>query len=252
MAVIVQQQIEPEAAGVAFSVDPVTGSRSRIVIESCRGLGEALVSGQVQPDRILLRKKNLELIRQNLVADEPSLDLKSAQRLARSAFGASRNAWAARRISNGRSATARSGFSRPGPSRLSREPKPWEDRQVWTNPNLGEVFPEVVTPMTYSVVVAHVPAAVRLGPSAVRRRPAPQSADRSGGRPDLLQHQHRPRGRAAVHFSRQGRRHEQPVRRRAEPALRTGRIRHLRGGPAGPGVHLAQVHRSPGPESFAT
>ncbi len=62
MAVIVQQQIEPEAAGVAFSVDPVTGSRSRIVIESCRGLGEALVSGQVQPDRILLRKKNLELI----------------------------------------------------------------------------------------------------------------------------------------------------------------------------------------------
>ena len=57
MAVIVQQQIEPEAAGVAFSVDPVTGSRSRIVIESCRGLGEALVSGQVQPDRILLRKR---------------------------------------------------------------------------------------------------------------------------------------------------------------------------------------------------
>jgi phosphoenolpyruvate synthase/pyruvate phosphate dikinase len=62
MAVIVQQQVEPEAAGVAFSVDPVTGSYSRIVIESCRGLGEALVSGQVQPDRIVLRKKSLELI----------------------------------------------------------------------------------------------------------------------------------------------------------------------------------------------
>ncbi|MGE5295429.1 MAG: PEP/pyruvate-binding domain-containing protein, partial [Solirubrobacterales bacterium] len=39
MAVIVQQQIEPDAAGVAFTLDPVTGSRSRIVIESCRGLG---------------------------------------------------------------------------------------------------------------------------------------------------------------------------------------------------------------------
>ena len=47
MAVVVQRQIEPEAAGVAFSVDPVTGSPSRIVIESCPGLGEALVSGQV-------------------------------------------------------------------------------------------------------------------------------------------------------------------------------------------------------------
>jgi len=32
MAVIIQRQIEPDAAGVAFTLDPVTGSRSRIVI----------------------------------------------------------------------------------------------------------------------------------------------------------------------------------------------------------------------------
>jgi pyruvate,water dikinase len=152
MAVIVQQQIEPQAAGVAFSVDPVTGSRSRIVIESCRGLGEALVSGQVQPDRILLRKGNLELIRQNLVAQEPSLNLKSAQKLARCVrriekrLGGPQDVeWAIR--------DGALWFLQARPITALPQPKPWEDRQVWSNPNVSEVFPEVVTPLTYSVVL---------------------------------------------------------------------------------------------------
>ncbi len=151
MAVIVQQQIEPEAAGVAFSVDPVTGSRSRIVIESCRGLGEALVSGQVQPDRILLRKKNLELIRQNLVAEEPSLNLKSARKLGRSVrrlekrlVGPQDVEWAIR--------DGTLWFLQARPITALPELKPWEDRQVWTNLNLGEVAPDAMTPMTYSVI----------------------------------------------------------------------------------------------------
>jgi phosphohistidine swiveling domain-containing protein len=152
MAVIVQQQIEPQAAGVAFGADPVTGSRSRIVIESCRGLGEALVSGRVQPDRILLRKKNLELIRQNLAGDEPSLDLKSAQKLAHSVRRIEKRLdcppdveWA---LGDGTL-----WFLQARPITALPAPKPWEDRQVWANPNLSEVFPEVVTPLTYSVVL---------------------------------------------------------------------------------------------------
>jgi phosphohistidine swiveling domain-containing protein len=151
MAVIVQQQIEPDAAGVAFSVDPVTGSRSRIVIESCRGLGEALVSGQVQPDRILLRKKNLEVIRQNFVAEEPSLALRPVRRLARSVRRIERRLgtpqdveWAFR--------DGKLWFLQARPITALPAPKPWEDRQVWANPNVSEVFPEVVTPLTYSVV----------------------------------------------------------------------------------------------------
>lgn len=152
MAVIVQRQIEPEAAGVAFTVDPVTGSRSRIVIESGRGLGEALVSGEVQPDRILLRKKNLELIRQHLVATEPSLDLRSAQRLGRSVrrvekrLGSPQDVeWAIR--------DGTLWFLQARPITAIPEPKPWEDRQVWTNLNLGEVAPDVMTPMTYTVIM---------------------------------------------------------------------------------------------------
>jgi pyruvate,water dikinase len=153
MAVIVQRQIEPAAAGVAFTVDPVTGSRSRIVIESCRGLGEALVSGQVQPDRFVLRKKSLELVRRSFVANEPSLDLKSAQRLAlavrriESRLGCPQDVeWAIR--------DGTLWFLQARPITAIPQPKPWEDRQVWTNPNVSEVFPDVLTPMTYSVVAA--------------------------------------------------------------------------------------------------
>jgi pyruvate,water dikinase len=150
MAVIVQWQIEPEAAGVAFTVDPVTGSRSRIVIESCRGLGEALVSGQVQPDRTILRKKNLELVRQNLTADELSLDLKSARRLARCVRRIERKLGCAQDVEW----AIRDGtlwFLQVRPITAIPEPKPWEDRQVWTNVNTGEIAPDVMTPVTWSM-----------------------------------------------------------------------------------------------------
>jgi phosphohistidine swiveling domain-containing protein len=174
MAVIVQQQIEPEAAGVAFSADPVTGSRSRIVIESCRGLGEALVSGQVQPDRILLRKKNRKLIRQNLVASEPSLDVKSARRLARSVRRLEKRLGCPQDIEW----ALRDGtlwFLQARPISALPALKPWEDRQVWANPNVSEVFPEVVTPLTYSVVLLMFQplfaSVLRLFGADVRRSP---------------------------------------------------------------------------------
>ncbi len=151
MAVIVQRQIEPDAAGVAFTLDPITGSRSRIVIESCRGLGEALVSGKVQPDRILLRKKNLSLIRQSVVADEPSLDLQSARRLGRAVRRIERKLgspqdveWA---ICDGEL-----WFLQARPITAIPQLKSWEDRQAWANTNTGEVMPDVTTPVTWSMI----------------------------------------------------------------------------------------------------
>lgn len=51
MAVIVQLMLDASAAGVAFTVDPVTGADDEVLIEACRGLGDALVAGQVDPDR---------------------------------------------------------------------------------------------------------------------------------------------------------------------------------------------------------
>jgi pyruvate,water dikinase len=50
MAVLIQPMIEAEAAGVAFSIDPVTGRR-HVVVEAVEGLGEQLVSGAATPER---------------------------------------------------------------------------------------------------------------------------------------------------------------------------------------------------------
>jgi pyruvate,water dikinase len=50
MAVLIQPMIAAEAAGVAFTVDPVSG-RQRTVVEAVEGLGERLVSGAATPER---------------------------------------------------------------------------------------------------------------------------------------------------------------------------------------------------------
>jgi pyruvate,water dikinase len=50
MAVVVQQMIFPQAAGVLFTADPVTSNRKVVSIEASFGLGEALVAGLVNAD----------------------------------------------------------------------------------------------------------------------------------------------------------------------------------------------------------
>ncbi len=54
LAVLVQQMVESEASGVLFTANPLTGRRSEHVIEATMGLGEALVSGMVEPDRYVV------------------------------------------------------------------------------------------------------------------------------------------------------------------------------------------------------
>ncbi len=50
MAVVVQQMVFPQAAGVIFTADPVTSNRKVASVEACFGLGEALVSGRGNAD----------------------------------------------------------------------------------------------------------------------------------------------------------------------------------------------------------
>src|SRR5262249_15184535 len=50
LAVVVQQMVEAEAAGVLFTANPVSGHRGQMVLDAVPGLGEALVGGQVTPD----------------------------------------------------------------------------------------------------------------------------------------------------------------------------------------------------------
>lgn len=50
MAVLIQPMVQADAAGVAFTANPVTGNRDEIVVSAVRGVGERLVSGHATPD----------------------------------------------------------------------------------------------------------------------------------------------------------------------------------------------------------
>ena len=55
MAVVVQQMVFPEVAGVLFTADPVTSNRKVVCVEASFGLGEAVVSGLVNADTFKVR-----------------------------------------------------------------------------------------------------------------------------------------------------------------------------------------------------
>ncbi|WP_083458596.1 phosphoenolpyruvate synthase [Sandaracinus amylolyticus] len=58
IAVVVQRLVESERAGVMFTADPSTGERGHVVIEASWGLGEAVVSGMVEPDTYVVDKSS--------------------------------------------------------------------------------------------------------------------------------------------------------------------------------------------------
>jgi pyruvate,water dikinase len=55
MAVLVQKMVPADAAGVAFTANPVSGDRNEVIINAVRGLGERLVSGEASPDEWTVR-----------------------------------------------------------------------------------------------------------------------------------------------------------------------------------------------------
>jgi phosphohistidine swiveling domain-containing protein len=176
MAVIVQALVAADTSGVIFTTDPVNGRRGSIVIEACFGLGEALVSGKLTPDRFVVNKSNLKLlsqtisekkiecvletnglVKENTVPAERSniscLDEKKVKRLAKVArkieteFGSPQDIeWAIYRkkifLLQSRPITA-----------LPPE-KSWEDRQIWCCNPAKEVMPDVVTPASLSLIEA--------------------------------------------------------------------------------------------------
>ena len=62
ISVGVQKMVDAKAAGVTFTINPVTGEEDQIVIEANWGLGETVVAGEVTPDHYVVDKKSLHII----------------------------------------------------------------------------------------------------------------------------------------------------------------------------------------------
>ena len=67
ISVGVQKMVNAKAAGVMFTLNPVTGDRNQIVIEANWGLGESVVSGAVTPDYFVVDKNTMQIIERKIV-----------------------------------------------------------------------------------------------------------------------------------------------------------------------------------------
>jgi pyruvate,water dikinase len=163
MAVIVQAMVPSEISGVLFTSDPTSYASGRLVIEAARGLGEKVVSGRVVPERLILAKPSLEIMErtpgQAPDGERPAasgaateiLDDVTARRLAKLSLRAEGILgspldieWA---VCHGEVYLLQA-----RPITTKAPVRTWEDRQVWVNINTGEVFPDVTTPITWSVI----------------------------------------------------------------------------------------------------
>jgi len=66
MGVVVQRQGKAQAAGVLFTLNPLTGREEEMVVEAAWGLGEAVVSGRVTPDHYVINARDRQVLSRDI------------------------------------------------------------------------------------------------------------------------------------------------------------------------------------------
>lgn len=89
LAVVVQRMVDAESAGVLFTADPVTGRRRQAVLDAAPGLGDAVVSGAVDPDHFVIDTATGRILdrRRGIPAAEEPASLADRQVLALASLG---------------------------------------------------------------------------------------------------------------------------------------------------------------------
>lgn len=161
MAVLVQEMVPADAAGVLFTVNPADGGANRLVIEAVPGLGDRLVSGQVTPDCLALEKPSLRLLTPPSANATPALSESMARKLGSLAleverlFGQPQDVeWAIRDdrvflLQSRPVTTPLLPATRSSQPTLTDSGAPTD---LWTNANVIEALPDVVTPMSWSLM----------------------------------------------------------------------------------------------------
>jgi phosphohistidine swiveling domain-containing protein len=178
IAVVVQQLVLAEAAGVMFTVDPVSGADDQVVISANWGLGESVVAGEVTPDTALVDRASGRLVSYHAGAKEtmtvadgggvrvtntPS-DLRSAAVLSpNQAAELTRTGLAIEKL-YGQPMDIEWALAAGEVSVVQARPitivpgsgERWNDSlegdYLWSNGNLGEALPDVMTPVTWSFI----------------------------------------------------------------------------------------------------
>ena len=75
MAVVIQPMLHADAAGVAYSIHPVTGRSTQVAINAIFGLATPLVDGEMMPDHFVVEvndRREPAFVRRRVIADKPS------------------------------------------------------------------------------------------------------------------------------------------------------------------------------------
>ncbi|MBL4812812.1 MAG: hypothetical protein JKX69_10780 [Rhodobacteraceae bacterium] len=144
-AIIIQRMIDAQSAGVAFSADPVTGQRGHVVLSAVSGLGEALVSGEVDGEDWTIGAQIQAPQEPKVLTQDQACEVAKLARAAEAAFGRPQDIeWA---------------FDAEGlhilqarPITTALQPLPNTDQTltIFDNSNIIESYPGMVSPLTYS------------------------------------------------------------------------------------------------------
>ena len=78
LAVVVQELVFADAAGILFTANPINGKRDELLINAAWGLGEAVVSGAVTPDTLTVRKEPFRIL-QREIAEKQVMTVRTAE-----------------------------------------------------------------------------------------------------------------------------------------------------------------------------
>ena len=177
LAVVVQELIDADSSGIVFTADPVTGDDSMIEINAAWGLGETIVGGQVSPDMVTVERSsgrvtrtviNTKTIMMRCAASGTTVvpvpvDQQAAPALTQQQVSRLVNLAVA--VEDLFKDPMDIEWCRVGdqlfllqarPITTAIHPDPWNDSRsgdfLWTNTNVGEAIPDVMTPATWSMV----------------------------------------------------------------------------------------------------
>lgn len=158
MAVLVQQMVDPVAAGVAFTANPLTGDRYETVVSAVSGLAESLVSGLETGEEWVVREGRPALSRGagGVLSAENATAVASAARQVAAHFGCPQDMeWTLDQAGRIQILQAR-------PMTALPEPVTWEPpgKGAWLrNFRLGEWLPEPVTPLFMDWLIPRIDTA---------------------------------------------------------------------------------------------
>ncbi len=168
-AVIVQQMVDSDVSGVAFGLNPITGNKSSKVISAVYGLGEGLVSGELDADTFTINENNIkrdlankthafyltengfkkadlseEKANQSTLTDEQVRELETVLINFEKHFGSPQDVEFA--YANEQLYILQ---TRPVTTKANKPEGPYT---LWDNSNIIESYPGVTTPLTYSFI----------------------------------------------------------------------------------------------------